>query len=126
MSEWISVEERLPEYGKWCLVVGRFGIVQRVAYVRDIGEWMPACEHADSVPNSYVTHWMPLPAPPPGTPPTPLTLGPLLAKENDETVRWFTSALDGPQEDSLPGMPEPETKDGLTPAATPKPETDNA
>lgn len=67
-AKWISVKERLPEYGKWCFVVGKFGIVQKVAYARDVGEWRPACEDADSVPDSYVTHWQPLPPDPPVQP----------------------------------------------------------
>lgn len=61
---WVSVKERLPIYGTWCFIVGKFGIVQKVAYARDVGEWRPFVDDADSVPDDYVTHWQPLPAAP--------------------------------------------------------------
>lgn len=66
MSEWISVKDRLPEYGVPVLVVYR-GTVQYVTYSRDIGEWRASCcDDFDPMPGRFVTHWMPLPAPPEG------------------------------------------------------------
>lgn len=71
-SEWVSVEERLPQTGECCLVVWS-GHVQRVSYRRvgvgfacaDGYEWETSdCIGSDPIPDGQVTHWMPLPAPP--------------------------------------------------------------
>ncbi len=64
VSEWISVKERMPPYGYPVLVVYH-GVVQFVAYARDIGEWRAANDdETDHMPESFVSHWMPLPDPP--------------------------------------------------------------
>jgi hypothetical protein len=64
MSDWISVQDRLPEYGVPVLIVYH-GVVQYIAYARDIGEWRSAdTNESDAMPESFVTHWMSLPEPP--------------------------------------------------------------
>lgn len=62
MSEWISVKDRLPLYGRYVLGIG--GEVLRLPYsVRMIRSkdgplwWFGLTQR-------YPTHWMPLPAPP--------------------------------------------------------------
>jgi hypothetical protein len=59
VPRWISVEERLPEYGRY-LVITRKGDrmfkVQTATY-NNMGWWM----HANF---GEITHWMPLPEPP--------------------------------------------------------------
>ena len=50
MSEWISVDERLPEKGQGILVVWEGQVTSFIAP----GGWM----------GKYITHWMPLPDPP--------------------------------------------------------------
>ena len=48
-SDWVSVDEELPEYGAWVLVCnthGDIGITERRSWTYDI------------------THWQPLPDPP--------------------------------------------------------------
>lgn len=63
-EKWIDVKQELPPYGMPVLVIYH-GVVQHVTYARDIGEWV-AYENGDSdhMPESFVTYWMPLPAPP--------------------------------------------------------------
>jgi hypothetical protein len=64
LPAWISVKDRLPGYGEIVNLVCR-GIVQYSAYIRDVGEYLSAVDDdADPMPESYVTHWMPLPEPP--------------------------------------------------------------
>ena len=61
---WISVEERMPHYLDHVLCVNKFGI-QMVGYLTDYKEGGFRCESGmDSC--DYITHWMPLPAPPEG------------------------------------------------------------
>lgn len=67
MSEWISVNERLPAIGDECLirmpVCGRFN-VENGRYKGDelwIGAW---CDTRGKGRHYTVTHWMPLPPPP--------------------------------------------------------------
>lgn len=65
MSEWTSAKEGLPRYGLPVWVVYG-GVVQHVAYARDIGEWRPLHDdQSDSMPESFVSHWMRIPEPPP-------------------------------------------------------------
>ena len=64
MSEWISVDERLPDAGERVLCYCRANIYE-VMKMRTDGAWV----HNDKVYDStymggFVTHWMPLPAPP--------------------------------------------------------------
>lgn len=64
--KWISVEERLPEYGKYVLVadernrfIGLFSLEkteENYVFWRDMGSWT-----MDVI---AITHWMPLPTPP--------------------------------------------------------------
>lgn len=73
MSEWISVDERLPAYGRPVLIVCD-GVVQNVTFIRDGADedddicWFEPYffYHDDSAKISFhsVTHWMPLPPPP--------------------------------------------------------------
>ena len=65
MSKWISVNDRLPEYGEPVLLAIN-GEVQDVPYVLNGDETVP--DWFDPVPTSCatvwwneVTHWMPLP-----------------------------------------------------------------
>lgn len=67
MSEWISVEERMPDCNGDVLVSGRYGMA--VAYLC-YGRFEPGGVTATydmsgvSLDIGTVTHWMPLPAPP--------------------------------------------------------------
>ena len=64
VPKWISVEERMPHYLDHVLCVNKFGI-QMVGYLTDYKEGGFRCESGmDSC--DYITHWMPLPAPPKG------------------------------------------------------------
>lgn len=61
---WIDVKDRMPDYGIPVWVVYH-GVVQYVAYARDIGEWRAMDGDAsDAMPESFVTHWQPIPKPP--------------------------------------------------------------
>lgn len=62
MTEWISVKDRLPEYGQEVLVIviqndGRFYAIDKFT------KWNNDCDSftKDKYPFSRVTHWMPLP-----------------------------------------------------------------
>lgn len=61
MSEWISVKDRLPDFGQSVLVFGEDKAV-RVGHVWETGKWRIA-GFPDEWP--FVTHWQPLPPPPP-------------------------------------------------------------
>lgn len=64
MSEWISVEERLPEVStlrSQVLVANRYGEVQTVSILAV--RHLATCAHRDCEPCWY-SHWMPLPPPP--------------------------------------------------------------
>lgn len=71
-TEWISVEERLPEPNEECLVSERVG--DRV--VIDLGELVQYCDGRifgwmttndwNEGEGCKITHWMPLPEPPKG------------------------------------------------------------
>lgn len=64
MSEWISIDDRLPEYGKDCLVwcVFKAAMEHNVAFLSDEEGWITT--EADWNIDYAVTHWMPLPEPP--------------------------------------------------------------
>lgn len=69
IAEWISVKERLPQYGELVLICSTKGVVQRVAYYRDGCDdepdwWQDCLELEDYVEFDEVSHWMPLPEPP--------------------------------------------------------------
>jgi hypothetical protein len=57
MTEWISVEERLPEHD------GRYAIVYKQGMVRRpfIGDYLCVENRWMSMLDAEVTHWMPLP-----------------------------------------------------------------
>ena len=58
MNDWTAVEESLPKYGEWYLVVSR-GMVT-MAFMDGEKMWLPlSCAIDDVIP---VTHWMPLPS----------------------------------------------------------------
>jgi len=60
MSNWISVEDRLPEGTAWVLVHGG-GTINCMGYSKgEFKDWTDAS--AFNV--ATVTHWMPLPSPP--------------------------------------------------------------
>jgi hypothetical protein len=71
MSEWISVEDRLPAYGEPVLIVGN-GVTQHITYMLDgnddEADWFEPYyfEHDDElkVLAIKVLFWMPLPEPP--------------------------------------------------------------
>ena len=69
VQEWISVEDRLPEYsndGFADAVLVADGFVQHMAYFVG-GEWRFAESGEIKEPMWYrITHWMPLPEPPKG------------------------------------------------------------
>ena len=69
VQEWISVENRLPEYsndGFADAVLVTDGFVQHMAYFVG-GEWRFAESGEIKEPMWYrITHWMPLPQPPKG------------------------------------------------------------
>lgn len=67
MSEWISVEDRLPEYDEEVLIFdGRISAAIYTPRDNECDGFMG--EGLDSYGNAYfyddVTHWMPLPEPP--------------------------------------------------------------
>ena len=69
VQEWISVDDRLPEYsndGFADAVLVTDGFVQHMAYFVG-GEWRFAESGEIKEPMWYrITHWMPLPQPPKG------------------------------------------------------------
>ncbi len=70
VQEWISVDDRLPEYsndGFADAVLVTDGFVQHMAYFARGGEWRFAESGEIKEPMWYrITHWMPLPQPPKG------------------------------------------------------------
>lgn len=67
MSEWISVKDRLPRIGEFCLVyTPNRSIGEFVGYIEDDGNWQFYIGgEGRSLDVSWVTHWMPLPDTPP-------------------------------------------------------------
>jgi len=71
MSEWISVDDKLPPYGDPVIIFGS-GVVQNVTYMLDgwddTPDWFEPFhfDHGDDnkVRWDKITHWMPLPEPP--------------------------------------------------------------
>ena len=74
MSEWISVDDRLPKLGKMVLASVAVGSVMGQSSMVFISVMMPSAISSvkewqmESIPKIYnplrVTHWMPLPSPP--------------------------------------------------------------
>jgi hypothetical protein len=63
MSEWISVEDRLPQSGVEVFIVS-FGHVQYTAYVLIDGVWETWDREYEHCSPDQITHWMPIPDPP--------------------------------------------------------------
>lgn len=71
MSEWISVKDRLPEYGQHCLLLIPTSIPFMVCgYVEETDFRFNDCSICDQYGDSIgyeadcITHWMSLPEPP--------------------------------------------------------------
>ncbi|MGB2063581.1 MAG: DUF551 domain-containing protein [Marinomonas gallaica] len=73
MSEWISVEDKLPEVRVNVLIYEKYTSVPVVAYRTEYGDWCASTEAYDTNGDAIVvdnliqediTHWMPLPKPP--------------------------------------------------------------
>ena len=67
MSNWISVEDELPEY-PWIMVLvavkaSNANHVESACLIQD-GSWLLADESSNGA--DFITHWMPLPEPPKG------------------------------------------------------------
>lgn len=66
MSEWIRINDRLPEYDKWVLIYTEKGWMGVARRFNDIDgspfEWIS--EHAEFIDSRWVTHWQDLPEPP--------------------------------------------------------------
>ena len=62
MSDWIGVEDRLPEEG--IEVIGYNGDQVGECFIMFFEDDMPIWAHADFQIFGLVTHWMPLPNPP--------------------------------------------------------------
>ena len=67
-SEWISVEDRLPEEGEWVLLHYGDWVYYGMLWWKDRGSplvWKVIyAEGGLDTAKGKVTHWMPLPAPP--------------------------------------------------------------
>ena len=71
MSEWISVEDELPEYMKEVLIKEEYVDEVQIGYLFRNGSWTEQHENHTCHGDAYcsfdiqgVTHWMPLPEPP--------------------------------------------------------------
>lgn len=61
--KWIRADVDLPRYGVPVLVVWQ-GVVQKITYARDIGEWYSYEDREAMAPEDAFSHWMPLPEAP--------------------------------------------------------------
>lgn len=61
MGEWIKCSERMPEEGEDVIVTD--GRVVEVMWVDEIGLWYATSPYSVAC-GDWITHWMPLPAPP--------------------------------------------------------------
>ena len=67
MSNWISVEDELPNKPKYYLVFTRCGSIWNTSLLFwNMGDVTPKWEDRDRDYQDNVTHWMPLPEPPKG------------------------------------------------------------
>lgn len=60
LSRWTPVAERLPDFGTWCLCKCKASIYEVLKWTAD--GWKHDPNHIYM--SGFVTHWMPLPAPP--------------------------------------------------------------
>ena len=68
-SEWISVNDRLPDYMQNCLIYN--GNPRREKCIKEMNisiamHCVPGHFTRTNVPDKYITYWMPLPEPPEG------------------------------------------------------------
>ena len=64
VQEWISVKDRLPEYGRYLCNVKSMAF--RGAFYQAILKYENGGFIEDGIYTDFVTHWMPLPEPPKG------------------------------------------------------------
>lgn len=58
MSEWISVNDKLPSWQQsWVLMYGKYGVT--IGRITVSGRW-----EGQGVKKNWITHWMQLPEPP--------------------------------------------------------------
>lgn len=64
-ERWIEIKEgcEMPPYGVYVWTAWN-GVVQKISYARDIGEWIPFDKFSDAAPDGTFSHWMKIPAPP--------------------------------------------------------------
>jgi len=65
MSNWISVNDKLPKDGVDVLACSRFEDLQTIkiyCYSKELGKWHESA--SPGWPADNITHWMPLPDPP--------------------------------------------------------------
>lgn len=59
MSDWISVNDRLPERNGWYLTYGPTRVMDVLHYCGD--EWGEPAWASEYIYDAEVTHWMPMP-----------------------------------------------------------------
>lgn len=65
MSDWVSVDDRLPDSGEWYLVANsKYKHLEIVFFDGTNGAGIHWLQNGDYL--ERVTHWMPLPEPPEG------------------------------------------------------------
>ena len=62
---WVSVEERLPEQAEWAVVWDSQNMIAVVAKRFGESDWCMSAGDEYGFESRGVTHWMPLPSPPP-------------------------------------------------------------
>jgi hypothetical protein len=62
-SEWISVEERLPEYNQYCLITYPKAPIPLTAIYKGESSWL-GIDTEIWLAKEDITFWMPLPTPP--------------------------------------------------------------
>lgn len=65
VSQWISVDDRLPKDWTDVLILSRFGFLETAVYTGAPGKWRVGW-NGDMLEADSITHWMPLPQPPKG------------------------------------------------------------
>jgi hypothetical protein len=66
VSDWISVDDRLPEFNNKVLIYDPLSYFDKVTfdYMHPEKVWDSECRRTKG--RTYITHWMPLPPPPEG------------------------------------------------------------